>query len=1019
MKINRLLVLLPCHGLENLEIECSALEAAQILSAWTALYHPALIHAAHSMPGWLSAHNPSQESSESLVILPECCEALLPEEWLAEAQTAGAAVLRNIADREALAAAALERLDERPPAVDSELVADFHALGYCHLMVELLTRKLRYMSNLDESAFRTSLLAAAEAAAQGDGENARTHLQGAFDRLHDAREYFYPTEPRLLDLTLLASTTLGESLRKELQASGAMPTLAVGMDESEEYSQHAHDERGHGTPHGAPRNFLLTGEVLEEMAAREPQSLAALKAAISQKTAGLIGGEYAELPLPLLPPEAIAKNLEKGIDSYERHLACRPTVYGRRKFGLTLALPRILEKHGFSAALHFTLDDGQFPAGNQSRIQWEGFDGGTIEALARIPLDADKADSFLSLPQRLGNGMELDHAPVQVFAHWPGRVSPWYDDLRRITSYSRVLGYFCTIDEFFEQTQFAGQRVQYQPDQYRSPYLMQDAAEGSRDAISRWVRYYRRESILESIQTLNVLTTLLSSKYTGAMPTLAVGMREDREYSTCPRQAWTWHPYEDNGDSSNDRLDRQLQESLDAAVVAFAENLRGKPAPSRTYSTAEKGYLLVNPLSFSRREGFLLPELAASPECSDAVRAADEKAAVVDLPSMGFVWIGSGGEDSGEKAKPKAEPPLADEHRLRNEFFEIKFDPSTGAIRAVSDFKSRHPRLAQQLALRMPRGEGDPTSDENYSIMAADEFRIASSSSVLGEMLCRGRLMDREGQRVAGFQQTTRVWRGSRVIEIEIEIDPERLPDARPWNSYYACRFAWHDEYCDFFRSVNLANQPTGAMQLESPLFIDIRSGKLRTTILGGGLPHHRRIGPRKLDSLLIVQGESARKFRIGVGIDVPNPTVAALSFIAPPIKLFGPLKPPARSGWLFHLDHRNVIATSWLPLSGESSAHASTRGSEANDGQRCGTSESPEKCGDQSQSGFRVRLLETEGRPAQLKLRCLRSVVAAAKLETGDAPPAELNVEGDTVHIPMGSHQWIDVEVLFDSKRS
>lgn len=933
MKINRLLVLLPCHSLENLEIERNAAEAEQILSGWTALYHPALVHATHSMPAWVSAYMASSEAANSLMIVPECCEDLLPEKWLEEAQSGEMAILRNLADRPTITASALEMLDEKPPAVDPELVADFHALGYCHLMVELLTRKLRYMSNLDESSFRTSLIAAADAAVQGDGESARTHLQTAFDRLHDAREYFYPTEPRLLDLTLLASTTLGESLEMELQL-----------------------------PH--QKNFLFSGQILDEMSENNQHLIAALKEAIEQKTAGILGGEIVEKPLPLYPPEAIARSLESGLAAYEENLGCRPKIFGRRKFGLTLALPQILEKFGFKAALHFTLDDGQFPTGNQSRVQWEGFDGSAIEALARVPLAADKADTFLSLPKRLGNCMELDHAPAMIFAHWPSKAAPWYEDLRRIASYSRVLGHFCTIDDFFEQTQLAGQRVQYQIDQYRSPYLTQDAA-GKQDAISRWVKYYRREYGAQSIQTLVALASMLASKKAA---------RSESDWGL---------PVFFDSEPSNEHFDELLQEMLQKAATFFAESLRGEPSPSEKYSTAEKGYLLLNPSSFSQRQGVLLPELAGTPEISDIVRASADKAAVVDLPSMGFVWIGSPGE-AANQAKLQTEPPLAGEYMLRNEFFEIHFDPATGAIRAVLDFKSRHPRLAQQIGFRMPQGESDPTSDRHYSIMAADEFQIVSSSSVLGVMFCRGRLMDRNGERIAGFEQVTRVWRGSRVIEIEITLDPVRMPEERPWNSYYACRFAWHDEASSLFRSVNLANQPSEMAQLESPLFIDIRSGKLRTTILSAGLPYHRRIGPRKLDSLLIVSGETARKFRLGIGIDVPNPTTAALSFISPPIQLFGPLKPPAASGWLFHLDHRNVIATSWLPL--DSSIEKS----------------------------FRIRLLETEGRPAQLKLRCLRNVASARKLETGDTPPAELQVEGDIVHIPMTPYQWIEVEVMF-----
>jgi alpha-mannosidase len=944
MKIERLQVLLPCHTLENLEIERETVEAEQLLAAWTALYHPALIFAARSAPIWLSANMPSTEISNCLVVLPECCESWLPDDWLAEVESCEAVVLRKMSDRREIVAAALKQFDDPPPEIDPELVADFHALGYCHLMVELLTRKLRYMSNLDETAFRASVLEAADAAAQGDGLTARGRLQNAFDRLHDSREYFYPTEPRLLDLTLVASTTLNEPLCKELQAA-------------------------------VPLNLLLSGEVLEEMAAREPDSLAALKDGLSKKTAAIVGGEYAELPLPLLPPEAIAENLENGLTAYEKHLAYRPKIFGRRKFGLTPALPQILKWAGFTGTMHFTLDDGQFPTGNQSRVQWAGFDGETIEAIARIPVDASKADVFLALPRRLANCMDLDQAASQVFAHWPADVSPYYEDLRRTTSYANVLGKFCTIDAVFEQTQLSGQRVQYSADQYRSPYLFQDAT-GRRDPISRWAKYYRREYLIESIRTLDALSKLLSPKNSA----------ETSSEKSASAVSLDLEP------ANEKAFDEKLNMLLDSAIKRFAESLRGEPSPSQAYSSAEKGYLLLNPFSFPQRQGVLLPELSQTLENSDAVRAADGKAAVVDLPNMGFVWIGDGSADAA--AKPEPEKPLAEEHLLRNEHFELRFDPTTGAIRSVSDYRSRHPRLAQQIALRIPRDGIDPASDENYTIMAADEFQIISAGPVCGEILCRGRLMDRQGEQVADFSQTTRVWRGSRVVEIEIEIDPRRLPDDRPWNSYYACRFAWYDQQCEFFRGVNLANRPTEAVKLESPLFIDLRSGKLRTTILSAGLPYHRRIGPRKLDTPLIVAGETARKFRLGFALDVPNPTVAALSFIAPQLKLYGPLKPPAPSGWLFHLDHRNVMATAWLSLPLE----------EGRDN------------ANENQNGFRVRLLETEGRSADLKLRCLRPVAAARKLEPAGHPSAELEVEGDAVRIPMSPHEWIDVAVQFET---
>ena len=259
---------------------------------------------------------------------------------------------------------------------------------------------------------------------------------------------------------------------------------------------------------------------------------------------------------------------------------------------------------------------------------------------------------------------------------------------------------------------------------------------------------------------------------------------------------------------------------------------------------------------------------------------------------------------------------MAEENVIRNEFFEAVIDPRTGAIRAVLDYRSRHPRLAQQIALRTPQaGEPDPASDAHYSIMSADEIRITSPGPVMGEITSSGKISDRQGRRLAGFKQTARAWRSSRILELEIEIDVDQLPGPNPWNSYYACRFAWNDETSSLFRSVNMTTQPTELTRFESPLFVDIRSGELRTTILCGGLPYHRRIGLRKLDTLLAVQGETARRFRLGVGIDLPNAMRAALGFLAPKTIYFPAAPPPAKHGWLFHIDHQNVIATRWEPL--------------------------------------------------------------------------------------------------------
>jgi alpha-mannosidase len=1006
MKIDRLTTILPCSNIEELRLDRNSDESEELLSAWSALWHPALIDAAQTIPGWVPADQPPPDPTGSLMILPECCESLLPDGWLERAANSGVVLLRKIKYRPEMVQAALEGIGGGFAPIDPDLTADFLSLGFCRFVVELLTQKFRYMSHIDNTALQTAVLAAAKAAVQGDIAAARDQLQSAFDRLHESREYFYPVEVRLIDFTLAASTTLGESLRKELTA-------------------------------GSPGNLLISAETLQDMAWREPTTLTALKQALAKNSLSIIGGEIAEVQLPLLPPHAIESHLRRGLEVYENLLERRPVIFGRRHFGLTPALPQILAKTGFSAAVHFTLDDGQFPTGNHSCMQWEGLDGKSIDALAKIPLDANRVESFFRLPETIGSAMELAHPATMVFAHWPGRVCTWYGDLKRIAVYSRVLGAFCTLDDYFQQTALSGQKVKYNADQYRSPYLVQDVAANRADPISLWVRYYNRRAIWETIETLYTFAalTLKNPSIKNISEQTACGFAADLQKIP----ALIEDSLNPNA-PQNAELDKLLKQTLNAALQYFSESLAGNPEKTLAFSQ-HTGYLLANPCSFAQRLGVDLPKLAAPPEVADPIQAADENRAVVDLPGMGFAWIGPGGQNQSSQQpaskktwpfgkKHKTAPPMAEENSLRNEFFQATIDPHTGAIRAISDYRSRHPRLSQQVALRMPQvAEQDPASEAHYSIMSADEIRITSSGPVLGEIVSSGKISDRQGHRLAGFKQTARAWHGSRVLELEIELDIDRLPDQNPWNSYYACRFAWNDESSSLFRDVNLTTQPTELTRLESPHFVDIRSDALRTTILCGGLPCHRRIGLRKLDTLLVVQGETARRFRLGVGIDLPNAMHAAMGFLAPKTICFPAAPPPTNHGWLFHLDHRNVIASRWEPIimSPLPTNLRSVPGEGQGEGDRVqvsgfriqnltGSTDLPMKdFGLEKVIGFRVHLLETEGRHAQLGLRSFRPVASAIKIETGKTSPVNLPIESDKINIVISPYEMIDVEAIFN----
>ena len=115
MKFDRLAVLLPCYSFESFDLDRKEADAEQLLSAWSALWHPALLAGSRSIPRWLPAGSPPPDPAGHLVILPDCCDSMLPEEWLTQAEAAGACVLRGAAESRRHAGCRLGTVGRRLP----------------------------------------------------------------------------------------------------------------------------------------------------------------------------------------------------------------------------------------------------------------------------------------------------------------------------------------------------------------------------------------------------------------------------------------------------------------------------------------------------------------------------------------------------------------------------------------------------------------------------------------------------------------------------------------------------------------------------------------------------------------------------------------------------------------------------------------------------------------------------------------------------------------------------------------
>ena len=164
---------------------------------------------------------------------------------------------------------------------------------------------------------------------------------------------------------------------------------------------------------------------------------------------------------------------------------------------------------------------------------------------------------------------------------------------------------------------------------------------------------------------------------------------------------------------------------------------------------------------------------------------------------------------------------------------------------------------------------------------------------------------------------------------------------------------------------------------------MEIDNGDNRTAILTGGLPFHRLHGLRMLDSVLLARGERAREFTIGIGVDLTHPLHEATSLMMPSTTILQTAAAPqaANSAWLFHLDNKAVIATNWTPLLEEGQVR-----------------------------GFKVRLLETHGRPARVSLSCFQAVESAQQVDFCGEVLTDCQIDEGRVRFELTGHEWTEV---------
>jgi alpha-mannosidase len=606
----------------------------------------------------------------------------------------------------------------------------------------------------------------------------------------------------------------------------------------------------------------------------------------------------------------------------------------------------------------------------ESKKLWEAPDGSYLEALTRLPVPADQAVEGSRLAWRIGRSMRDDHVATLPLVHWPSPVAGWYLDLRRVAAYSPVLLRWQTLGDYFHRTDRPFEMFRPEPDTYLTPYLAQSVARGDPSPISRRVEFTRLRARLDALVCLEALTATL-----GESPAADSGDPS----LVCSEDAL------ESGRLDEARAGLDRREPLVAAELARVV-LSGAPV-ERT------GYLVFNPVGVARRVPVLLPDAAADLRPEGPLRAAQftEEGvwAIVDVPAFGYAWVPR--ETALDLPPAPVEILGTKEHTLRNETLEVKIDAATGGIRSLRAPGEPTARLGQQLVI--------VTRDGTGSKMVSDRYEVDYGGPALVQAVSEGRLVDsNHGRPLARFRQRFRLWSGRPTLDLDIELidlDPDWLDQARstdPWSSYLACRWAWPDPDSDLRRTYFLAPEPTTAERPETPDAIDIATRRQRTALLFGGLAHHRRHGPRMLDTLLVAGAETVRTFRLGVVLDQEYPFQAAMDSSAPALVLPVQAGPPATgmSGWFLHVESKAVAVTRV-----ESATPPDTDGSQ----------------------GLAFHLLETTGRATRCRVRLPRRCVAARQTDFQGDLIVDLTPDGDSLLVDLAPSEIAHVVASLETR--
>ncbi len=875
--IDECCVLIPVSTLEDFPATASPEDARSLLAAWTVLWHPALLVAADQTPTWYRADSPPDlDRGQRIVTVPSLSLSELPEgfaencresshiNWIVGGTRAEMLEALKLGDGFAPLQSSTRRID----------VNDFFALGYGFLQVQVMTRRLRYTSNLDELYFQGRVVDAAKAFLAYDAEACLAAMHDSFDALAQERDHYFASDPHLIDLTLLSDSTLAtflESLESlEDSEEETIEQNASEPDENEPLGLMAANENRHG-PLVAPRNVLIDLPIAKSIANLPVKDLERLRSRLERKTLGWAGGgPGGDTMLDAKSFTETENAIEEAFNETAKSIGLRPMVYARYSGVTPSDMTKVIAGLGVAGMISIDFENGT-GFGDEAKVLRQV---GSIEiqTLTAKPIDATNDAAFLTLGTRLGESIDSGEIATGLFVRWPGHQSDSFEDLLRVASWCLVLGRFWNIDNYF----LKGEKPYHHEPATSSTGAAADAfservAHGYYDPISSLVKQTQASIRNQTDANFRAMAALASSKTI----------------------------------STVDRVEL-------AGEVASAIGFKISKDPSNL--------CIVNASTCPVRLNTEILGSAAKEEHVYSVTGNGNRSIVtIDVPAMGFSVVRneSSGNSSGRslvrrlsEIVQKTSKPCAVDGILQNAFVEAAIDPTSGGIKGVYSGATRGNRFSMRLVAVSSENKKSK-ADELSSLMKCDKMETVIARADLGSIRTIGKITDAANKTLGTYELHYELRSGSRLIMIRGQIDMASQLVGDPWHHYVAARCAVATEAVSYRVIVrDKLHRPT-SRRLIAPLGVLLDEAERKTLVASAGLAYHRRVDDRFLDTLIHVKGESSREFTLHYGFDVPSPVAQARSVLTEPLQVnIESVSSEGSRGWLLHASPSTVLVT-------------------------------------------------------------------------------------------------------------